>query len=68
MLFAGNSNPSNRSMLLSASTVPMRSCGWPPEPNYPASQNLPPPKHLVSYFAVVDGQHLLLVDHKNAQL
>jgi 8-oxo-dGTP diphosphatase len=27
-----------------------------------------PPKHLVSYFAVVDGSHILLVDHKNAQL
>jgi 8-oxo-dGTP diphosphatase len=27
-----------------------------------------PPKHLVSYFAVVDGQHILLVDHKSAQL
>jgi len=27
-----------------------------------------PPKHLVSYFAVVDGEHILLVDHKNAQL
>ena len=27
-----------------------------------------PPKHLVSYFAVVDGDHILLVDHKNAQL
>ncbi len=28
-----------------------------------------PPKHLVSYFAVVsDDGHLLLVDHKNAQL
>lgn len=27
-----------------------------------------PPKHLVSYFAVVDGQRILLVDHKNAQL
>lgn len=27
-----------------------------------------PPKHLVSYFAVVDGDSLLLVDHKNAQL
>lgn len=27
-----------------------------------------PPKHLVSYFAVVDGESLLLVDHKNAQL
>jgi ADP-ribose pyrophosphatase YjhB (NUDIX family) len=27
-----------------------------------------PPKHLVSYFAVVDTDHVLLVDHKNAQL
>jgi 8-oxo-dGTP pyrophosphatase MutT (NUDIX family) len=27
-----------------------------------------PPRHLVSYFAVVDGSHILLVDHKNAQL
>ncbi|MEO7107650.1 MAG: NUDIX hydrolase [Rhodoferax sp.] len=27
-----------------------------------------PPKHLVSYFAVVDGGNILLVDHKNAQL
>ncbi len=27
-----------------------------------------PPKHLVSYFAVVDGAHILLVDHRNAQL
>ena len=27
-----------------------------------------PPKHLVSYFVVVDGSHILLVDHKNAQL
>jgi 8-oxo-dGTP pyrophosphatase MutT (NUDIX family) len=27
-----------------------------------------PPKHLVSYFAVVDDDHILLVDHKNAQL
>jgi len=27
-----------------------------------------PPKHLVSYFAVVDGSSILLVDHKNAQL
>lgn len=26
-----------------------------------------PPKHLISYFAVVDGAHVLLVDHKNAQ-
>jgi 8-oxo-dGTP pyrophosphatase MutT (NUDIX family) len=27
-----------------------------------------PPRHLVSYFAVIDGQSMLLVDHKNAQL
>jgi 8-oxo-dGTP diphosphatase len=27
-----------------------------------------PPKHLVSYFAVVDGENILLVDHRNAQL
>ena len=27
-----------------------------------------PPLHLVSYFAVVDGESILLVDHKNAQL
>lgn len=27
-----------------------------------------PPKHLVSYFAVVDDDHLLLVDHINAEL
>lgn len=27
-----------------------------------------PPKHLISYFAVVDEDHILLVDHKNAQL
>ena len=27
-----------------------------------------PPKHLVSYFAVVDEENILLVDHRNAQL
>ncbi len=27
-----------------------------------------PPKHLVSYFALVDDGHILLVDHKNARL
>ena len=27
-----------------------------------------PPKHLVSYFAVVSDRQILLVDHKNAQL
>ena len=27
-----------------------------------------PPKHLVSYFALIDGEHVLLVDHKHAQL
>ncbi|TXT35489.1 MAG: NUDIX hydrolase [Comamonadaceae bacterium] len=26
-----------------------------------------PPRHLVSYFAVVDEQNILLIDHKNAQ-
>ena len=27
-----------------------------------------PSKHLISYFAVVDGEHILLVDHINAEL
>ena len=27
-----------------------------------------PPKHLVSYFVLVDHDHVFLVDHKNAQL
>ncbi|MGC1550077.1 MAG: NUDIX hydrolase [Rhodanobacter sp.] len=27
-----------------------------------------PPKHLVAYFAVTDGEHILLVDHKSAEL
>ena len=27
-----------------------------------------PPKHLVSYIAVVDGEYILLVDHINAEL
>lgn len=27
-----------------------------------------PPKHLVSYFALVDGEFILLVDHINAEL
>ena len=27
-----------------------------------------PPKHLVAYVAVVDGDHILLVDHRNAML
>jgi 8-oxo-dGTP diphosphatase len=26
------------------------------------------PVHLVSYFAVIDAEHILLVDYKNAQL
>jgi len=26
-----------------------------------------PPKHLVSYFPLVDGEYILLVDHKNAR-
>ena len=27
-----------------------------------------PPKHLISYFAIVDDEHVLLVDHINAEL
>ncbi len=27
-----------------------------------------PPKHLIAYFAVVDDEHILLVDHINAEL
>ena len=27
-----------------------------------------PPQHLIAYFAVVDGDHVLLVDHINAEL
>lgn len=27
-----------------------------------------PPKHLISYFAIVDREHILLVDHINAEL
>lgn len=27
-----------------------------------------PPQHLIAYFALVDGDHLLLVDHINAEL
>ena len=27
-----------------------------------------PPKHLISYFALVDGDYILLVDHINAEL
>jgi len=27
-----------------------------------------PPKHLVSYFVLIDGDHILLADHINAQL
>ena len=27
-----------------------------------------PPKHLVSYFVLIDGEYILLVDHKNAEL
>jgi len=27
-----------------------------------------PPKHLICYFILVDGDHVLLVDHKDAQL
>ncbi len=27
-----------------------------------------PPKHLIAYFALIDGDHILLVDHINAEL
>ncbi len=37
-------------------------------PLYRTVKPATPPKHLVSYFAVVDGDHILLVDHKSAQL
>jgi 8-oxo-dGTP diphosphatase len=37
-------------------------------PLYRVEKPAKPPKHLVSYFAVVDADHILLVDHKNAQL
>ena len=37
-------------------------------PLYRTVKPATPPKHLVSYFAVIDGEHILLVDHKNAQL
>ena len=37
-------------------------------PIFRISKPAAPPKHLVSYFAVVDGENILLVDHKNAQL
>jgi 8-oxo-dGTP diphosphatase len=37
-------------------------------PLFRTSKPAVPPKHLVSYFAVVDGHDILLVDHKIAQL
>ncbi len=37
-------------------------------PLYRTAKPATPPKHLVAYFAVVDDGHILLVDHKNAQL
>ena len=37
-------------------------------PLYRTAKPATPPKHLVAYFAVVDGREILLVDHKNAQL
>ena len=37
-------------------------------PLYRVAKPATPPKHLVSYFPVVDDQHVLLVDHKNARL
>ena len=37
-------------------------------PLFRVSRPATPPKHLVSYFAVIDSGEILLVDHKNAQL
>lgn len=37
-------------------------------PLFRISKPATPPKHLISYFAVVDENSILLVDHKNAQL
>lgn len=37
-------------------------------PLYRLQKPATPPKHLVAYFAVIDGHHVLLVDHRNAQL
>ncbi len=37
-------------------------------PIFRVSKPATPPKHLVSYFAVVDEGNILLVDHKNAEL
>lgn len=37
-------------------------------PLYRTAKPATPPKHLVAYFPVVDGGHILLVDHRNAGL
>ena len=37
-------------------------------PLFRVSKPATPPKHLVSYFALVDSDQILLVDHKNAKL
>lgn len=37
-------------------------------PLFRAAKPATPPKHLVSYFAVVDDGHILLVNHRNAGL
>lgn len=37
-------------------------------PLFRTSKPATPPKHLVSYFAVIDDGHILLVDHRNARL
>jgi 8-oxo-dGTP pyrophosphatase MutT (NUDIX family) len=37
-------------------------------PLFRTSKPATPPRHLVSYFAVVDAESILLVDHRNAQL
>jgi len=35
---------------------------------YRSEKPATPPKHLVSYFALIDGDRILLVDHRNARL
>lgn len=45
-------------------------CAWVHSgaPLFRVAKPATPPKHLVSYFAVIDGERILLVDHRNAQL
>jgi 8-oxo-dGTP pyrophosphatase MutT (NUDIX family) len=37
-------------------------------PLYRTAAPATPPQHLVAYFVLTDGEHILLVDHKKAQL